>query len=110
MSKFEILMMGLIITAFSTCSIAWIKQIQQKQLNQTQIKRIELQEISKDNNPESLKNARKQTKSYLKQLEQTPIIPWVAEPSEKFRLEQEQLSAQLEQLEQALADVESNVK
>jgi hypothetical protein len=109
-SKYKALMIGLMITALSSCSIAWIKQIQQKNLNQAQLKQIELQKISAYHNPDSLKKARRQTKNYLNQLEQTPIIPWIAEPSEQFRLEQQQLSAQLEQLEQAIADVESNVK
>ncbi len=84
MSKFTIAMTGLIITVSSTCSIAGIKQIQQKRLNQVQLKQIEIEEISKDNNPESIQKAKQQIKAYLKILEETPRIPFIAEPSRKF--------------------------
>ncbi|MGB3532647.1 MAG: hypothetical protein WBA13_03915 [Microcoleaceae cyanobacterium] len=110
MSKFQISMLGLIIAALSTGSVAWIKQIQQKNLNQVQLKRIKIEVISKNDSPESLKKARKQTKIYLKQLEQTPVIPLIAQPSEQFKSEQYHLSIKLEEINQVLATLESSLE
>ncbi len=109
MSKFQLLITSLIIMVFSTGSIAWIKQIQQENLNQAQRKRIEIEQISKNSHfsSESLQKARRQTKVYLEKLEQTPVIPLIAEPSKQFRLEQSQLSTKLEQLDETLAILES---
>ncbi len=105
-SKFKMMMIGLIITAFSTCSIAWIKQVQQKHLDEAQLQRVEIEATSKDPNPESLQRARQKTIVSLKKLEQVPAIPLIAEPSKDFQTERHQLSTKIKQIDKTLAIIE----
>ena len=99
-------MVGLVFTAFASSGIAWIKQIQQKHLYEVQIQQVIIEAISRNSSLNSLQKAREQTIISLKQLDQVPIIPWIADPSKTIQAERHHLSSIIKQIDQKIAIID----